>query len=49
MDFWKSMEKRRGERIGFRIVDPRDSYLSDVQATLSEWESEEDDKAFHDL
>lgn len=49
LDFWKSMKKRRGERIGFRIVDPRDSYLSDVQATLSEWESEEDDKAFHDL
>ena len=49
LDFWKSMKKRRGERIDFRIVDPRDTYLSAIQATLSEWESAEDEKAFRDL
>jgi hypothetical protein len=41
--------ERRGEHLEFRIVDPRDAYLSAVQSTMSEWESEEDEKAFHDL
>ena len=49
LDYWNRMVERRGEHLEFRIVDPRDSYLSDVQAMLSEWESEEDEKAFHDL
>lgn len=48
-EFWKSMKPRRGKHLEFRIVDPRDTYLSDVQATLSEWDSEDDEKAFHDL
>lgn len=49
VEFWKSMKRRRGEHLAFKIVDPRDSYLSDVAKTLSEWESEEDEKAFNDL
>lgn len=47
--FWKSMKGRRGEHIEFKIVDPRDTYLEAVQATLSEWNSKEDEEAFHDL
>ncbi len=47
--FWKSMKSRRGEYLEFKVVDPRDSYLSDVQKTLSEWESREDEEAFNDL
>ncbi len=49
LDFWKSLKPRRGEHLNFKIVDPVDSYLSDVQATLSEWHSEEDELAFNDL
>jgi hypothetical protein len=47
--FWKSMKTRRGEYFEFRIVDPRNSYLSAVQATLSERNSPEDERAFRDL
>ena len=49
VEFWKSMKPRRGEHLRFRVVDPRDSYLSGVQKSLSEWDSEEDELAFHDL
>ncbi len=49
LDFWKAMKARRGDHLEFKIVDPRDTYLSDIQKSLSEWESEEDEKAFHDL
>ena len=49
VDFWKTMKSRRGEHLEFSIVDPRDSYLQSVAATLSEWNSEEDEKAFNDL
>ena len=48
-EFWKSMKPLRGKRFEFKIVDPRDTYLADVQKTLSEWESKEDELAFHDL
>ena len=48
-EFWKSMKSRRGEYFEFKIIDPRGTYLSDVQKTLSEWDSTEDEKAFHDL
>lgn len=47
--FWNSMKSRRGEYLDFKIVDSKDPYLSDVQKTLSEWESEEDEEAFNDL
>ncbi len=46
---WKAMKSRRGEFLTFKVVDPRDAYLADVSRTLSEWESEEDEKAFDDL
>jgi hypothetical protein len=49
VEFWKRMKSRRGEHLRFRIVDPRDSYLSAIQSTLTEWESEEDERAFNDL
>jgi hypothetical protein len=49
LEFWKSMKSRRGEYLDFKIVDPRDTYLADMQATLSEWESPEDEEAFRDL
>jgi hypothetical protein len=47
--FWKMMKPRRGEYLEFHILDPRDSYLSDIQATLGEWDSEDDERAFRDL
>lgn len=49
LKFWKSMKSRRGEYLELKVIDPRDSYLQDVQKTLSEWESEEDEIAFNDL
>jgi hypothetical protein len=49
LEFWKSMKPRRGEYLKFKIVDPRDTYLNDIQVTLGEWDSEEDEKAFSDL
>jgi hypothetical protein len=49
LEFWKSLKSRRGEFLNFKIIDPRDTYLSDIQATLSEWSSEEDELAFNDL
>lgn len=49
VEFWKSMRPRRGDHLEFKVIDPRDSYLADVQKTLGEWESEEDERAFHDL
>lgn len=48
-DYWKTMKPLRGQHLHFNIVDPRDTYLGDVQKTLSEWESEDDEKAFNDL
>ena len=49
VDFWKSMKSRRGELLQFKIIDPRDTYLADVEKTLSEWHSEDDERAFGDL
>ena len=49
LEYWKSMKTRRGDHLEFKIVDPRDSYLSDIQSSLSEWESDEDERAFRDL
>jgi hypothetical protein len=48
-DFWKAMRTRRGERMRFRVVDPRDGYVEALQKTLSEWESPADERAFNDL
>ena len=49
LGFWKTMKPRRGERLAFKIIDPRDNYLSDIQKTLTEWASDEDEAAFNDL
>ena len=49
LEFWNSMSTRRGEQLSLRVVDPSDSYLSDIIPTLSEWSSPEDDVAFRDL
>ena len=47
--FWKSMKARRGDQLEFKIVEPRDTYLSGVQKSLNEWQSPEDELAFQDL
>lgn len=49
VNFWKSLRKRRGDHLAFRIVDPLDRYLDDIAKTLTEWDSDEDEEAFHDL
>jgi hypothetical protein len=48
-EFWKSMRVRRGERLRFKIVDPRDGFVEAIEKTLSEWESPEAELAFSDL
>lgn len=48
-EFWKSMRVRRGERLKFKVVDPRDGFVEALERTLSEWESPEDERAFGDL
>ena len=48
-DFWKTMKPRRSEHLEFKVVNPRDTYLSGLEAVLSEWNSAEDDQAFRDL
>lgn len=47
--FWKQMKARRGEYLEFKIIMGADTYLTDVQKTLCEWESDDDEAAFHDL
>jgi hypothetical protein len=47
--FWKAMKTRRGDYLEFKVVDPRGTYLSDIQKTMNEWESREDELAFNDL
>ena len=49
LEFWKKMRARRGEYLEFNIVELGDRYLSSVQKTLSEWDSQEDELAFNDL
>ena len=49
LEFWKSMEARRGEQLSFRVIDPADNYLSDIVPVMSEWDSAEDEAAFRDL
>ncbi len=49
LEFWKAMRARRGEYLEFSIVELGGTYLSSLQKTLSEWDSEEDELAFNDL
>jgi hypothetical protein len=48
-EFWRKMKEKRGERLRFKIVNPRDGFVEAIGATLSEWESPEDQRAFSDL
>src|ERR1043166_356463 len=47
---WKRFQARRGEVVKIREVRTADSYLAAVSDTLAEeWNSPEDEEAFHDL
>ena len=46
---WKTMQSRRGERVQIRILERKDTYLSAIQSVLTEWESDDDERAFRDL
>lgn len=47
--FWKRLQARRGEVVSLKFVREDDGYLASLYPLLSEWTSEEDEKAFHDL
>ncbi len=47
--FWQSMKQRRGEHLELKVINPRNTYLSSLEVTLSEWNSAGDEKAFRDL
>ncbi len=38
-----------GDRVTLRKLAPADDYLRSVEATLSEWNSQEDEEAWRDL
>jgi len=46
---WKQFQERRGELIELRSVQTADRYLASLGEVLSEWDSPEDDEAYHDL
>ena len=48
-EVWKQFQVRRGEIIPIRETQTADGYLASLRATLSEWDSPEDDEAFRDL
>jgi hypothetical protein len=48
-EFWSTLQRRRGERVPFKIIERKSSYLTAVQATMTEWDSESDERAFRDL
>ena len=49
-DVWKRFrDTRRGERLAFRVVEQKSTYLNAVQTVLTEWDSASDDEAFRDL
>ncbi len=48
-EIWKRFQARRGEIVRVREMRTADSYLKALGATLSEWNSPEDDEAFRDL
>jgi hypothetical protein len=45
-DWYKS---RKGDRVDVHAVQLADDFLSATSALMSEWSSEEDENAFHDL
>jgi hypothetical protein len=48
-DIWKRFQARRGEIVAIRETRTADNYLKALSATLSEWNSPEDEEAFRDL
>lgn len=48
-EFWSTLQRRRGERVPFKIIERKSSYLTAVQAMMTEWDSESDERAFRDL
>jgi len=48
-DSWTALQSRRGDRLNFKIIERKDTYLSAVQAMFTEWDSDEDESAFHAL
>ena len=47
--FWSELQRRRGEFVSFKIIERKSSYLTAVQAMMTEWDSESDERAFRDL
>jgi hypothetical protein len=48
-EYWKGLKHRRGKLLDFKVLDPRDALISDIEASLTEWDSKEDEAAFRDL
>ncbi len=49
-EVWSKWYKhRKGERVSIREVRTEDSYLVSISSLFPEWESPEDEAAFHDL
>jgi hypothetical protein len=48
-EYWKSLKTKRGKLLDFKVLDPRDALMSDIETSLSEWDSKEDEAAFRDL
>ena len=48
-DIWKRFQARRGEIVVVRETRTADSYLKALTATLSEWNTPEDEEAFRGL
>jgi hypothetical protein len=48
-EYWKGLKGRRGRLLDFKVLDPRDALMSDIESSLTEWDSKEDEVAFRDL
>lgn len=46
---WTQMQEERGKIVDIREVRTADSYLMALTPLMSEWDSPEDEEAFHDL
>ena len=47
-EVWSKLQ-RRGDRVSFKIIERKSTYLTAVQAMMTEWDSESDERAFRDL
>jgi hypothetical protein len=48
-DVWSSWQKNRGKVVDIREVRSADSYLASLTPLMAEWDSPEDELAYHDL